>query len=203
MEETPLNYEPRRIEAVLLNISASDETVVLRIDNHSLMADHNRGLPIRILTLRGRDIGSTFLSDLTNGIDQPIYYDIDPNRKNVDFVINYIETDPPLTLRYVDVTEQEEDYSYTDLVQKSARLARLCVSYDDENWHLRDEHNRFAKHLQKVIEKEVDTAARKVDFFKERNPEKAVNIIGELDALKKVLSFIKDLAAKYESAIKR
>ena len=123
--------------------------------------------------------------------------------ENVDFVINYIETDPPLTLRYVDVTEQEEDYSYTDLVQKSARLARLCVSYDDENWHLRDEHNRFAKHLQKVIEKEVDTAARKVDFFKERNPEKAVNIIGELDALKKVLSFIKDLAAKYESAIKR
>jgi hypothetical protein len=68
---------------------------------------------------------------------------------------------------------------------------------------LRDDHNRFAERLQKVIEKEVDTAARKVDFFKERNPEKAANIIGELEVLKKILTFIKDLAAQYELAIKR
>jgi len=203
MEETPFNYEPRRNEAVLLSISSSDETVVLRIDNHSLMVDQNTGLPIRILTLHGCDIRSNSLPDLTNGIDQPIYYDIDPSRKSVDFVINYIETDPPVTLRYVDVTEQEEDYSYTDLVQKSARLAHLCVSFDDENWHLRDEHNRFAERLQKVIEKEVDTAARKMDFFKERNPEKAAKTYGELEALKKVFTFIKDLTAQYESAIRR
>jgi hypothetical protein len=201
MRDTPFNYNPKKLEAVLLKISAIGDTVILRIDNDSSMADQERGLPIRILTLRGVEIGSNILSNLSNGIDQPIYYDIDPDRRSVNFVINYIETDPPIYLRCFDVTENEEDYSYTDLVQKSARLTQLCVSLDDENWHLRHEHESFIARLQKIIEKDMDTAARKMEFFKERNPEKMAIIIGELETLKRVLSLIKDLTAQYKSAI--
>lgn len=202
MRETLFNYNPKKLEAVLIKISATDDTVILRIDNDSLMADQERGLPIRVLTLRVVEIDSNVLSNLTNGIDQPIYYDIDPDRKSVNFVINYIETDPPISLRCFDVIENEEDYSYTDLVQKSARLAQLCVSVDDENWHLRHEHESFIACLQKIIEKDMDTAARKMEFFKERNPDKMAIIIGELETLKRVLSLIKDLTAQYKSAIK-
>lgn len=188
MEESPFAYQPKDIECVLLKVTIDNDTVILRIDNNGLMADHHTGSMVTNLILYGCELDPASLSELTEGIDQPVYYEVAPELNSVEFFINYI--DPPVILTCEHVSEQGIDYTYDDLIQKSKRLARLCLAFDYENWRLETKYHRFVGRLKKTVEKEMDRAARKLEFFEQRDPKRASHLVGEIEALNKILLLI-------------
>jgi len=180
---------------ILLECNRVNDRVVLRVDLDYLCADASGDAQVEVVTFIGCSDAAAAYDLFTTAIGQRV--DIETtesdDRVQVHAYIDY-GADPG-EIACSNLERIRERYSLQDLRTKSRALSkelqRFAKSYDDTYGHLL----RLRKRLGAEIDKELDRATRKREFFQSHKQPKAQRFEGEKRAyehVRQVLQRVED-----------
>jgi len=174
---------------VLLDVSAfeSSGTLELRIDQNPL-GTAELDQDIKILKLHGCDDWAETLAKLRPGVGETIEYGAEDRSPGFQLYIDY-DVDGVKVL-CSSIEETYEELSIDDLAFRCRFLASRYQSAFERAERLYDRYDTFVTRLRREVEKELDRAKRKEEFFSESSQRRAEIGTAARKAYEQVISWI-------------
>ena len=142
------------------------------------------------LTLVGCDDAQALYAKLEPAVGQSIEHDVYSENGRAAVALTVDDGFDEYEVRCDRVDESHSDFSQDDWQARSQRLAELWLTTLDASSVFVSRHYRFTRQLSSEIEKSMDRLERKIVFFTLNNPERATALKGQLEAYRKVRSWV-------------
>ena len=175
-------------ETIILDVSFESEVIKIRIDRNGLAKPDFGPHPVTLLELESCRYEPEFQKTLSDSVSKHIDYEVlqTEGGLQVSFWLDYHVDEFEVICAQFHTSDSE--YTYKELMRKCERLAG---SYLDERRNA--EINALLFHtlhdrIQSYAKQEIDGCKRKIDFFRDRDPEKSNKYIEIMRFSQKMLT---------------
>jgi hypothetical protein len=189
---------------ILLDAEFDGIEMSLRLDTNGLPRENTAPLPITTIRLRGCVNSSRTWEALRDAADRQLHVEMiqgtEEDETTTVVLIDFYEDE--YEILYGQIELESSEYTAEDLQRKCRRLREAYMRSEEERWATERRYDSLVEQLNQSTTGEIDRCERKLPFFEQTHPQRAVETRGQIQAYQRVLSRLSHLHKSLQKTVK-